>query len=64
MILADSFKFVCSKVQLPVRVISFFQYQFQQTERDQLLMTKEVGLHYKKIDSGGSAALTLCLFGV
>lgn len=45
-------------------MISLFQCQFQQIERDQLLMTKKVGLQYKEIDSGSWVALTLCLFGV
>lgn len=45
-------------------MISPFQYQFQQIERDQLLMTNKVRVQYKEIDSGSWVALMLCLFGV
>lgn len=43
-----AFKFVCFPCE---RIISIFQYQFQQIETDWLLMIKEVGSHDEKVDS-------------
>lgn len=60
---ASSLYFVLSPVPYE-KIIPTFQYEFQQTERNQLLLTKEVWSHHKKIDSGSSAFLMLCLFGM
>ena len=48
---------VCiSQSSLCQKITPTFPYNFQQTEGDQLLMTKEVGSHYNKT----SAVLILC----